>query len=82
MTASTNKAVLLISDPLNMRDIGGMTVAQHHAICLGLLAQCYRHVPPHLKKAIVQGAESAKAMGAPIEPGNLKTGTGLAALNQ
>lgn len=70
MSTSTDR-VLSIPDPLGMHDIQQMTVAQHHALCLGMLAQCYRHVPSHLKRAILQGAQAAKKMGAPIEPNNL-----------
>ena len=72
----------LVPDPLGMHDIAGMTVAQHHALCLGMLAQCYRHVPAHLKRAILEGAEAAKLMGAPIEPNNLKRAGLPLAMNQ
>ena len=64
-----------------MQDIEGMTVEQHHMLCIGTLAMCYRHVPSHMMLAIFECVQAAKAMGAPIEPDNLKHGLPLA-LNQ
>ena len=64
-----------------MKDIVGMKVAQHHLLCIGIMAQCYRHVPQHLKRAIIEGAQAAKMMGAEIEPDNIKRQLPLA-MNQ
>ena len=80
--ADERKRRPLMHDPLGMQDIAGVTVAQHHALCLGLLAKCYIHVPRHLKIAIIEGVQAAKDMGADIDPSSLKKGVGLAAMNQ
>ena len=63
-----------------MNDIDGMTVAQHHKLCLGVLALCYRYVPPDLQRAIMEGLESAERMGAGIKAENAKHGLPLALL--
>lgn len=62
---------------LRMQDIPGMTVQMHHELCIGLLAQCYEHVPIVPRLAIHQGCEAARLMGLPIEPNRLGTSTGL-----
>ena len=64
-----------------LHDIEEMTVAQHHQLCLGVLAMCYQHVPDHLQLAIIEGLTAAKKMGSPIEPSNILTGLPLA-MNQ
>jgi hypothetical protein len=51
-----------------MRDIPGMTVQEHHALSIGVLACCYEHVPAELQKAIAEAFESAKKMGMNIKP--------------
>ena len=71
----------MVHDPLEMHDVDGMTVAQHHAACLGILNSCYRHVPADLQEAIYQGIQAAKDMGAPVDPENVKRGLPLS-LNQ
>ena len=60
-----------------MKDISGMTVAEHHLLCIGVLACCYAHVPARLKMAITEACESAKAMGLNIKPERLVTGQPL-----
>lgn len=61
----------------DLHDIDGMTVEQHHKLCLGVLALCHAHVPVHLQRAILEGLESAKQMGAPISPENVARGMPL-----
>ena len=51
-----------------MRDIPGMTVKEHHALSIGVLACCYEHVPAELQTAIAEAFESAKQMGLNIKP--------------
>ena len=54
-----------------MKDIPGMTVQQHHELCIGNLACCYEHVPPGLKLAILEGIRAAQKMGMNIRPENV-----------
>ncbi len=58
---------------LHMHDLPEMTVAMHHEICLGVLAQCYPYVPPDLQAAIVEGVRSARQMGAAVDEQRLGT---------
>lgn len=51
-----------------IHDIPGMTVEEHHSLCLGNLACCYRYVPESLKLSIIEGFEIAKSMGFNIKP--------------
>lgn len=64
-----------------MSDIEGMTVEQHHRLCLGVLALCYQHVPDHLQRSIMEGLEAAEKMGAGITAANVTRGLPLL-LNQ
>lgn len=54
-----------------MKNIPGMTVREHHRLCIGNLAMCYKHVPPDLQQAIREMCQAAKRMGLPIDPRNL-----------
>lgn len=54
-----------------MTDLPDMTVNEHHLRCLGVLAECYPHVPGALKQSILEAACSARKMGCPIIPENL-----------
>jgi hypothetical protein len=58
-----------------MKDLPEMSVKEHHALAIGILACCHEHVPSGLKRAIVQHLETAKAMGMKIKPGNLQAGS-------
>lgn len=69
------------ADFLGLHDIPEMSVGQHHASCLGVLALCYRHVPAELQAAIFEAVEAAKEMGGQVEPTNLYRGLPLA-MNQ
>lgn len=50
---------------------------QHHELCLGVLAQCYKHVPPELQQAIYEGIEYAAELGFPVDAQKLKSGKGI-----
>lgn len=54
-----------------MKSIPGMTVEKHHELCVGVLAMCYKHVPPDLQCAIMQGLRGARDMGMNIRPENV-----------
>lgn len=56
---------------LVLHDIPGMTVIEHHGLCVGILATCYEHVPPDLQIAIAESLEGAKEMGMNIKPENV-----------
>lgn len=56
-----------------LKDIPEMSVEQHHKLCIGVLAMCYKHVPWELKRAIRDGCLAAKDMGMQINPDNLGT---------
>lgn len=50
-----------------LRDLPMMTVKEHHAYCVGILACCYEHVPSHLQFAIVESLQSIRKMGMNID---------------
>lgn len=52
----------------NMRDIPEMSVDEHHALSIGLLACCFKHVPADLQNAIAESLDAAKKMGMNIQP--------------
>lgn len=60
-----------------MKDISEMTVEEHHELCIGVLACCYKHVPPDLQRAIMEGLRAAQQMGMDITPDNVLTGEPL-----
>ena len=62
---------------MKLKDLPDMTVTEHHMLCLGVLACCYRHVDSDLKQAIYEACEAAKNMGANICPENLILGRPL-----
>lgn len=61
----------------DLHDLPGLTVEQHHRLCVGVLAWCYQYAPPELQQAIMQGLEAYRAMGAPINPEHVKQGLAL-----
>lgn len=51
-----------------LHDLPGMTVKEHHLLCIGVLAHCFQYVPPELQCAIAESLQSARAMGVNIKP--------------
>lgn len=39
------------------------SVENHHLLCMGVMAQCYEHVPESLQNAIYEGIEQAINLG-------------------
>jgi hypothetical protein len=64
-----------------MKDIDEMTAEQHHLLCMGVMAECYQHVPEELRIAIYDGITLAQKMGAPLDPENVDRNLPLA-MNQ
>jgi hypothetical protein len=50
------------------------TLEQHHELCLGVMAGCYRYVDATQKQAIREGVESARLLGFPVDTRNLEKG--------
>lgn len=68
LTPEQHKRTADMLQRLVLRDIPGMTVTEHHGLCIGILAVCYEHVDADLQRAIAEMFESAKAMGMNIRP--------------
>lgn len=81
LAAMTARAPAQMPPMFDLHDLPGMTVEQHHRLCVGMLAGLYKFAPPDMQAAIMQGLEAYRAMGAPIEPTNAMHGLALC-LNQ
>lgn len=71
MTAKEYKQTTDSLRKLVLHDIPGMTVIEHHGLCIGILATCYEHVPLDLQIAIAESLDAAKQMGMNIKPENI-----------
>lgn len=67
-TSNVKSAAAVDLQRLVMRDIPGMTVKEHHALSIGLLACCFEHVPYDLQSAIAEAFDAANQMGMNIKP--------------